>query len=147
MWTHIQLYSEMLYFLLNSRITISKLSNNELSLCFSKCLLSWIPFGAESAGWMDPWDVGIVLTPLGIAWKTSNLAKVFCSTGSKGYHHPICTENNPNSMYELIWMLHVQVFPSCKVKVKLSLCSPWAPRHEGVLGSGGTAPPILRPRH
>jgi hypothetical protein len=29
------------------------------------------------------------------------------------------------------------------VKVKLSLCFNWAPRHEGVLGSGGIAPPIL----
>jgi hypothetical protein len=30
-----------------------------------------------------------------------------------------------------------------KVKVKLSLCLTWAPRHEGVLGSGGIAPRIL----
>jgi hypothetical protein len=33
-----------------------------------------------------------------------------------------------------------------KVKVKLSLCFNWAPRHEGVLGSGGTAPRTLWPR-
>jgi len=30
-----------------------------------------------------------------------------------------------------------------RVKVKLSLCFNWAPRHEGVLGSGDTAPRIL----
>jgi hypothetical protein len=30
-----------------------------------------------------------------------------------------------------------------KVKVKLSLCFNWAPRHEGVLGSGGIDPRIL----
>jgi hypothetical protein len=34
--------------------------------------------------------------------------------------------------------------PSCsKVKVKLSLCFNWAPRHEGILGRGGIAPHIL----
>jgi hypothetical protein len=32
---------------------------------------------------------------------------------------------------------------SIKVKVKLSLCFNWALRHEGVVGSGGTAPRIL----
>jgi len=35
----------------------------------------------------------------------------------------------------------------CKVKVKLSLCFNWAPRHGGVLGSGGIAPLILWPQH
>jgi hypothetical protein len=34
-----------------------------------------------------------------------------------------------------------------KLKVKLSLCFNWAPRHEGVLGSGGIASLILWPRH
>jgi hypothetical protein len=34
-----------------------------------------------------------------------------------------------------------------KVKVKLSLCFNWAPRHGGVLGRGGIAPLILWPRH
>jgi hypothetical protein len=32
-------------------------------------------------------------------------------------------------------------------KVKLSLCFNWAPRHEGVLGSGDIAPVFLWPRH
>jgi hypothetical protein len=36
---------------------------------------------------------------------------------------------------------------SYAVKVKLSLCFDWAPRHEGVLGGGGIAPLILWPRH
>jgi hypothetical protein len=34
-----------------------------------------------------------------------------------------------------------------KLKVKLSQCFNWEPRHEGVLGSGGIAPHILWPRH
>jgi hypothetical protein len=33
------------------------------------------------------------------------------------------------------------------IMVKLSLCFNWAPRHEGVLGSGCIAPLILWPRH
>jgi hypothetical protein len=33
------------------------------------------------------------------------------------------------------------------VKVKLSLCFNWAPRHESVLGSGDIAPLILWLRH
>jgi hypothetical protein len=36
---------------------------------------------------------------------------------------------------------------STQVKVKLSLRFNWAPRHEGVLGSGGIAPLIPWPRH
>jgi hypothetical protein len=39
------------------------------------------------------------------------------------------------------WTGHVERIG--KVKVKLSLCFDWAPRHEGVLGSGGIAPRIL----
>jgi hypothetical protein len=31
----------------------------------------------------------------------------------------------------------------CEVKVKLSLCFNWAPRHEDILGSGDIAPRIL----
>jgi len=34
-----------------------------------------------------------------------------------------------------------------KVKVKLSLCFNWAPRHGGVLGEWNIAPFILWPRH
>jgi hypothetical protein len=33
--------------------------------------------------------------------------------------------------------------PTIKFKARLSLCFNWAPRHDGVLGSGGIAPRIL----
>jgi len=39
------------------------------------------------------------------------------------------------------------IFFFCKVKVRLSRCFNWAPRHGGLLGSGGIAPLILWPWH
>jgi hypothetical protein len=51
---------------------------------------------------------------------------------------------------EILTSLHYDKQETCsaaivhvKVKVKLSLCFNWAPRNEGVLGSGGIAPCIL----
>jgi len=38
-------------------------------------------------------------------------------------------------------------FPAVKLKLSLGILFNWAPRQEGVLGSGGIAPLILRPRY
>jgi hypothetical protein len=46
----------------------------------------------------------------------------------------------------LLHAVHRKVKVEVMLKVKLSLCFDWAPRHESVLGSGGIAPRILWPR-